>query len=133
MRRLAKAEGVPEETNKFLDDLFGQIGHIENLRDKLAHQVTIAAKPTPKAPKGYWQVSDQTVTRDLKSIKIYTFDTTAVLSAATDLIAAYSRIGNNKQTKRLFENLSLEPISWQYKPSMLEHVRHGSARTLQGQ
>lgn len=132
LRRLSKAEGVSDDVEKFLDAVFTQVGHIEVLRDKLAHHVVVAS--ADEEAEGYWQVSDQAVTRDLSKIKVYVFDDDAVVAAAFDLIAVGHRLGGYKQGTNLFtkDALSLEPIAWQYKPSMLKQVRRGTARTLQG-
>lgn len=131
MRRLAAAELAPEGVNKFLDDVFAQVGHIESLRDKIAHQVIV---PSVSPGEGFWQVSDQTVTRDLKKLKIYLFDTAAVEAAAADLTTAGSRLGNQTVGTRFFANegFDLTPIAWRYKSSMLKHVLRGTGRILQG-
>jgi hypothetical protein len=129
LRRLAKAEGTTEKTNAFLDDVFGQIGHIENLRDKIAHQTVIPVPDEHATPDEYWQVSDQTVTRDIKKLKIYVFNTDAIIAAAQDLVTSAACLGNYSQGKKLFESVVPEPVSWRYKPSMLKHVRLGTART----
>jgi hypothetical protein len=129
LRRLAKAEGVSPEVDTFLDSVFSHIGNVEALRDKLAHQVVIAA--ADPALGGYWQVSDQVVTRDIKNVQIFVFDTEAVLAGARDLVAAAHRLGGQIQRIKLFEQpaFDLSPIAWQYKPAMLKRVRLGTART----
>jgi hypothetical protein len=128
LRRLAKAEGVGTEIDAFLDGIFAQVGHIENLRDKLAHQTIVAVHPDQLTPDGDWQVSDQTVTRDLKNLKIHVFHRETVELAAHDLTAITARMGNHIVNDQLFDGLKTEPIAWQYKPEMLKHVRLGTAR-----
>lgn len=128
INRINVVEALDGASSIFLEGVFAQAGHIEGLRDKLAHQAIV---PSIDAEHGYWQVSDQTVTRDLKKVKIYTFDVEAVIAAANDLNIATDRLGNRAASPKLFGELSTEPIAWQYKPSMLRHVQIGRARTRQ--
>lgn len=129
LRRLSKIEAVKDDVDAFLDHIFSQVGHIESLRDKLAHQTVVAVHPDFLTSDGEWQVSDQAATRDIKNLKIYVFSKDVVQKAAHDLNVISSRLGNNPANIRLFDGLNTEPIAWQYKPEMLKLVRLGTART----
>jgi len=127
VRRLAKSEGVSPEMDTYLDSIFSHVGHIENLRDKLAHQAVVPVHPDHLTQDGDWQVSDQTVTRDIKNPKVYVFSSDLVTDAANDLIAAADHLGVRVE-KKLFENIKIEPLSWLYKPEKLKHVPLGKLR-----
>lgn len=131
INRITAAQGADKTIVKFLGTIFGQLGEIQKFRDRLAHQQTVAVHDDHKTDDGFWQVSDQTTSKDIKNIKIYVFDTSLVHAASADVVKATAVIAGRKQTKDLLSGLSLEPVSWRYKPSKLKLVDLGSLRSRQ--
>lgn len=126
IKRVLKAENAPTELTQYVTDIFIQAGHIEDLRDKIAHQQVL---PAHDDMDGYWQVSDQASTRDLTNVKFYVFDTIAISSAASDLGLAGECLGKNAIKGPLFAGLTdFSQPAWRYKPSMLKLVPHSKLR-----
>jgi hypothetical protein len=119
MRRLMVEE---DEDTELFDALFGHVGHIRDLRDKLAHQALLRVPDKP----GLWKVSDQVTTRAMNRVLEYQFSTEDVSRAASDLFNAYQLV---KHFLRFPGNIAgplHELPTWQYKPSSLKLVRRKS-------
>jgi hypothetical protein len=129
LRRIVTVRGATPEVEGFLDGFFAHLGHIENLRDKLAHLMVV---PSEDPAEGYWQVSDVTVTRNLKNLKVFVFDTSAVHFAAADLVTAAHRLGGGKFSELDPSTLDISPVAWRYRQEMLKLVPLKSGRTLSG-
>lgn len=123
MRRIIVEEGAPPRTLEIFDALFAHVGHINTLRDKLAHQA-IGIEPTKP---GVWTVSDLVTTRDVRNNLVYQFTANLIWSAVADLKTA------NKLQRACLANpafIDREPDelpTWRYKPSELKLVRRKSA------
>lgn len=126
IKRLFEVEGSPKARVKFVEELFAQVGHIEAIRDKIAHQMVVPAHADLGA---FWQVSDLVNTRDIQQLKVWIFDTNAVLFAAQDLNSIGDILGKRPITNRLFDHLADFSLpSWRYKPSMLKLVPHSKLK-----
>jgi hypothetical protein len=128
IKRIAAAEDVSEKTVNFALGIFAQVGHIQDLRDKLAHHLVA---PAYDGTDGYWQVTDAPVTRDIRKPKVYVFDSETLQHAAADLTAAEGRFGGRIVMKgHILQSLEhdLSPIPWRYKPSMLKLVPRSKLR-----
>jgi hypothetical protein len=126
INRILKAESAPAELKSYVTKIFSQVGHIENLRDQIAHQQVV---PAHSDMDGYWQVSNHATTRDLTEIKFYVFDTNVVFDAASDLTLAGECLACEPITDRLFAGLTdFSQPAWRYKPSMLKLVPHSKLR-----
>lgn len=120
VKRILTAESASKEMVAYIEAVFAQVGHVENLRDKIAHQ-TVSAAHNPK--DGLWQVSDVVNTRDLVKTQVWAFDTTAVGAAANDLFLAEAIIGGRYVSGKLFAGLTdLSPPAWRYRQTMLRSV-----------
>jgi hypothetical protein len=115
MKRLAQELDYGEKCLKWHQEFFTHIGHLEDFRDKLAHQL---ARPVNATADGQWKVSDIVTTRTWRSVKEYHFDTEAVTACGHDINLAAHSIGDflKKGAKRSAP--ALPP--WRYKPSMLK-------------
>ena len=120
IKRVLKAEKASADLLQYVTDIFAQAGHIEDLRDKIAHQ---QVAPAHDDMDGYWQVSDHASTKDLTNIKFYVFDTKIIFDAALDLELVGESLADRPITNRLFAGLTdFSPPAWRYKPSMLKLV-----------
>ena len=120
IKRILTAESASKGLVAYIEGVFAHVGHIENFRDKIAHQTVSAAH---NGKDGFWQVSDVVNTRDLVKTQVWAFNTSAVGAAANDLFLAESIIGNRPVKEKTFDGLTdLSPPPWQYKPSMLKSV-----------
>ncbi|MEA3034921.1 MAG: hypothetical protein QOH04_680 [Sphingomonadales bacterium] len=118
LKRMLELERLGPQREAFRAAFFAHIGHIEDLRDKLAHQFVEKAW---EEDDGNWVVSDSTTSRSPKSIKFYIFQTSAVVCAAADLEIAAHRIGAIIPTiGDRWKEFDLSPPPWRYKPSMLK-------------
>jgi hypothetical protein len=126
MKRIAEEFGYGAKALAFHKEFFQHIGHIEDFRDKLAHQAVMRAN---KVFDNHWRVSDFTTTRTIKSIKIYEFETDAIFDAAEDLRDAAASISLflKKGARRSAPQLP----TWRYKPSMLKLQRRRSGPSPQ--
>lgn len=127
IKRIAVAERVADRTLNRALEAFAHVGHIQDLRDKIAHHTLV---PAFEGADAYWQVTDATVTRDIRNPKVYVFDSEALLHAAADLTLAGKRFGGPVKTGhilRTFEE-NREPFAWRYKPSMLKLVPRSKLR-----
>lgn len=103
-----------EAALKYHTEFFSQISHIEDLRDRLAHHITIKSN---KDYDGIWCACDVVATRSFKNYKIYEFDTETVFLAATDLRIAAGVVGGFLTSAA---DGRLPPMpTWRYKSSML--------------
>jgi len=132
IKRLMKLESTDADTVSFIGNVFAHVGHIEEFRNKIAHETVVPVHPDHLAGNDVWQVSDQSTTRDIRNPKIYVFPTELVFQAAQDLVTAGARLGGMVGTV-LFKDLHIEPIPWLYKPSKLrlvnlENLRSGQSR-----
>jgi len=126
IKRLLEVEGCPKPRVAFVENLFVQVGHIEAIRDKIAHQMVVPAHSDLGA---FWQVSDMVTTRNIQQLKVWVFDTDAVLFAAQDLNKIGDFLGKRPITNRLFDHIAeFSPPSWRYKPSMLKLVPHSKLK-----
>lgn len=126
MKRIMTTEATPAAAQVFVLSTFEQIGHIEDLRDKIAHHQVV---PAYEGAEGYWQVTDAVVTRDVRNPRVWVFDVDAVANAAMDLVQAGKRLGGHRVGSRLFVSPEFEtaPATWLYKPSMLKLVSRNKA------
>lgn len=115
MKRIITELDCGPKALNFHQKFFAQIGHIEDLRDKLAHQFVVKAN---KEYDGVWHTADIVTTRSYTNFKVYEFRTEAIVSAAQDLTAAANMIGQYlpKAARRSAPQLP----AWKYKPSMLK-------------
>lgn len=128
IKRIATAEDAPGATVDLALDIFSQVGHIQDLRDKIAHHLVV---PAYDGAEAYWQVTDAPVTRDIRHPKVYVFDSESVQHAAADLTLAADRMGGAVVNKgHVLQSLErdLSPIPWRYKPSMLKLVPRNKLR-----
>lgn len=126
VKRVLDADDAPTARRARVEKVFEQLGHIESLRDKLAHQIVTPAHSDLGA---YWQVSDHVTTRKLKQIKVWVFDTAAISHAAADLDKAAHFLGAMPISDRLFSHLDEAALpNWKYNASMLREVPHSKLR-----
>jgi hypothetical protein len=113
MKRLVTELGYSQRILDFHESFFAQIGHIGDLRDKLAHHMV-----RPLNGGLSWTVSDLAATRSFSNAKLYEFETESVSFAAHDLADAIVLIEQYfpKGARRSAPQLP----SWRYKPSMLK-------------
>lgn len=136
IKRILAAENASPQLVSFLSDAFAHAGHLEELRDKLAHQAVV---PPNESHSGAWEVWDIFTTRDTNNRKAWAFSADSVAKAAHDThqlvlrISAFLDGQRSNFSFRLFENLSVEPIPWRYKPSMLALLPRSSCRDPQEQ
>lgn len=127
IKRVMDADGAPKERVATISNTLEHLTHIEALRDKLAHQLVTPAHGDLGA---FWQVSDHTMTRNIKGLKVWVFDTLSVAHAAHDLVVAADFLGSLPASNYLFSQIDLSsPPTWRYKPSMLKLVPHNKLRT----
>ena len=127
IKRILAAEGADKPLVDYLEGIFAQIGHVENFRDKIAHQ---AVTPAHSDMDAFWQVSDLVNTRDLAKTQVWVFETSAVAAGSRDLLLAADLIGRKEVKGGNFGDYSdLSPPTWQYKPSMLKLVPRSKLRT----
>lgn len=120
IKRILAAESASKSLVAHIEGVFAHVGHIENFRDKIAHQSVSAAL---NGKDGFWQVSDVVNTRDLVKTQVWAFDTSAVGAAANDLFLAEAIIGGRPVAGKIFDGLTdLSPPTWRYKSSMLKPV-----------
>ena len=133
IKRILKAERASNEVTAFLTDAFGHIGHIEELRDKIAHQAVI--EPV-ESHSGQWEAWDAFTTRDPQNDRVWAFSLSAVAMAADDAHALVERFSgyldaqHEAGSTELFASLDLSPIAWRYKPSMLALLPKSKRRDL---
>jgi hypothetical protein len=128
IKRLAATEKVDKATQDFALAVFAHIGHIQSLRDMIAHQQLVQGFEGSGAD---WQLVDSITTRNIKEPKVYVFDTNAVAVAGDDLNTAAQRLGGEAKTGHILQALErdLSPIPWRYKSSMLRLVSQSELRT----
>jgi hypothetical protein len=121
IKRLATVEKVDQKATALALKTFAHIGHIQSLRDMIAHQQLV---PAYEGAGASWQLVDSVTTRDIKNPKVYVFNTEAVGLAAEDLNTAAHRFGGEAKRGHILVALErdLSPIVWRYKPSMLRLV-----------
>jgi hypothetical protein len=124
MKRIAVEHEFGEAAIAFNDQLFTQIGHIETLRDKLAHQFAFKAH---EEEDGWWAVTDLVTSRSMKTLKAYKFHNDSVAAAALDVRDATAAVSNILRS-------GADPIpalpAWRYRPSMLELLTQKAALAL---
>lgn len=126
VKRILEVEEGPAQRRKIASEVFEQLAHIEDFRDKLAHQIVTAAHSDLGA---FWQVSDHVTTRKLRSLKVWVFDTVALKYATSDLEAAAQLLGHKPVTNQLFDHLDhAELPKWSYKSSLLKVVPYTKLR-----
>ena len=103
MKRLATELRYGPKLAGFHEAFFTQIGHIEDLRDKIAHNVV---KSADEKLDGHWTVSDLATTRTISKYKTYEFESEALVAATTDLKHAASAELANTSTRALSALLS---------------------------
>jgi hypothetical protein len=130
IKRLATVENVPTETVDFALAAFAHVGHIQGLRDKIAHQQLV---PAYEGSGASWQLVDSITTRNIREPKVYVFDMEAVAFAADDLNTAAHRFGGEANRGHILQCLerNLSPIPWRYKQSMLKLVSQSDLRKPQ--
>jgi hypothetical protein len=124
MKRLAVEENFTAESLDYFARIFDHIGHIEHLRDTLAHQ-----KLSQTGDPHTWQLSDYTTTRNVRSKKVYEITSDAVNMASDDLIAATDYLDLFLEKGR--DPSSLQQPAWRYKPSMLKLLPKKKGPSLQ--
>lgn len=131
IKRIMKTEETPKPLSDFVLGIFEQAGHIQDLRDRIAHH-TVA--PAYKGADEYWQVTDAMTTKNIKEPKVYVFSENAVALAADDLVLAGDRLGTALVGPRLFisDGFDASPPPWQYRPSMLKLVPQNKLRNPLG-
>lgn len=129
IKRLLKLQKADKHLIEFIERVFAHVGHIEEFRNKIAHDTIVAVHEEHVTDDGFWQVSDQSTTRDIRNPKIYVFNADLVADAANDLVTAATRLGQNVENALLFDGLNIEPIPWQYKPSKLKLVNLDKVRS----
>lgn len=117
IKRILEAEGAHPKVQVAAKGIFEQVGNIASLRDKLAH---FATKPA-EGGDGFWETTDYFSNRNISRTKEFIVGTDSIGLAANDLSLAATALWNSKGDKDLFSEKILEPIAWQYKPSMLKH------------
>ena len=126
IKRLFEVEDSPKLRVQFVENIFAQVGHIEAIRDKIAHQMVMPAHSDLGA---FWQVSDMVTTRNIQQVKVWVFNTDAVFAAAKDLNTIGDILGKRPITNKLFDHLAEFALpSWRYKPSMLKLVPHSKLK-----
>jgi hypothetical protein len=125
IKRIMTTEKTDAKVQEFVLAVFAHIGHIQTLRDNVAHQQTV-----PAVEDGYWQFTDLITTRDISKPKIYLFHPNVVSRAGTDLVTAGDRLARDQTGKQLFnpEKFDISPIPWLYKPSMLKLLSQNDLR-----
>jgi hypothetical protein len=131
IKRIMHVEQTPEAQAEFVLHVFEQVGHIENLRDKIAHHLVV---PAYEGAGAYWQVTDAVVTRDIRKPQVWVFDVDAVERAAVDLVLVERRLGGHLVGAKLFTSpeFSTSPVSWLYTPSMLKLVPQSKLKSPLG-
>jgi len=131
IKRIMKTEGTPKPAMDFALKVFEQVGHIEDLRDRIAHHAVV---PAYKGAEEYWQVTDAMSTKDIREPKVYVFSEEAVVKAALDLIVAGDRLGGTVVGPKLFadSDFDVSPPPWLYRPSMLKLVPQNKLRSPLG-
>lgn len=109
-----------------LNEVFEQIAHIANLRDKLAHQ-----HMTPHPDNSDCTlISDGYSTRKLSAHQTWQVGIADIDNAADDLLAARRWFGSSDQSGTLFKKIPASPPTWRYRPSSLELLDPETARAL---
>lgn len=120
LKRIATVTGSSQDTLAFMDEFFAHLGHIESLRDKLAHQQIM---PRNDTIDGVWMVADYVTTRDFRNVKKYEFTADTVLDASRDVLDAAWKTTGLLVPHVIDENFpgefNLEQPAWRYKPSSL--------------
>jgi len=126
MKRIMTVEGTPKTIKAFVLGVFEQVGHIEHLRDLLAHQQTVPAEEGSP----YWQITDLVTTKSLKDTRIYLVTPDMIRAASDDLVTANKKLGNFEVTDKLFisPHFDASPVPWRYKSSSLVLVPRSSGR-----
>lgn len=120
IKRLMSVEKPDQALVDFALGVFSQIGHIQDLRDKIAHQQLVQAF---EGSGSMWQLVDTITSREIRNPKVFVFDTDAVSRAGNDLNTAAHRLGGNPGPGILDGLLNdVTPIEWLYRPSMLRYV-----------
>lgn len=124
IKRILTHEKAGQEALDFHRLFFEQLAHIEDLRDKLAHQYS---RPGEKPSE--WVLVDIATTKTHYKPKAYQIDALNILAAAIDLQTATNRVSSLfplDQRKRV--DLTLP--AWRYKSSMLKLLPHKKLLSL---
>lgn len=124
IKRILTHEKAGQEVLDFHRLFFEQIAHIENLRDKLAHQYARQGERPSE-----WVLMDIATTKTYYEPKAYQIDSLHILGAAVDLHNAANCVGSllpsNPRKRR---DLTLP--TWRYKSSMLKLLPHKKLLSL---
>lgn len=122
IKRIMSVEDAPKETVDALAGIFAQIGHIEDLRDKIAHQFMLPDDITGQSD--LWLITDMTTSKDLQKSTVYTIDVLSIQLAGKDLGRASTLLGQQVAGRKLYqESIPLAPVPWLYKQEMLKTER----------
>lgn len=125
IKRLMDIQNLDPEHREGVDSIFIQMGHIQALRDALAHQQIFKAY---KDKLDVWYLSDVATTRAFKTAHFRVFHLSAIAHATADLDAATHLFGSEMIRREIIAKPArfAEPQPWQYKPSMLVQTHHST-------
>lgn len=120
-RRVVRLGGMPLEAQTELAEIFGHLGEIQFLRDKLAHN---AVYREPKDEPGWFGVTNVRVAREKQSVEDIIFSVDTLDAATSDLNVAVT-----------FVDRLLHPLEWaemdrarESDPSFVGHTAYGAWR-----
>ena len=120
INRLLRVCGQGKATQEHVAKVFGQLGEIQWLRDRLAHNLTMRAGQSIATPKTF---INSGIDNYLEWDKVVTFgfDIEAMEAATADLTIIPDHLGDIWNA--VLENLQIPTLvlpPWQYKSSMLD-------------
>lgn len=126
IKRIMASEKAGDPATKFVAGVFEQIGHVEKLRDLLAHQAIIHSEASD-----HWIIADFATTKDVDNYRLYAITDYAIECAADDLRNAAKRLVTADGAKLYVQDdLDRSPIAWRYKHTELRPHRLGKGQTL---
>lgn len=134
LKRIMKAEKVSADLQTYVNAMFQQLGEIQKLRDRLAHQYTWRAS---KQSTEYWINHDFPNLRDAADEKPIVVSLATLWAAVADcaeinhcLDGSFMEHRVNRASQHFPVDLTLP--TWRYKPSLLIHGRQNIQNFLRG-
>lgn len=124
VNRILRAANAPADQRQRVSEVFAQLGHIQFLRDRLAHNET---RLVDGAAKPLFESLDSSLSKDPAQLESIIFETNALHAAADDLdqILIFTAVIFEEQLELIgypphqdkASTIALD--AWQYKPTML--------------
>jgi len=120
INRLLRVCGQSKATQEHISKVFGQLGEIQWLRDRLAHHLTMRTGKGISTPKPFINSGIDTYL-ELDKVVTFGFDVEALDAATADLMVIPDHLGTIWEA--ILANLPAPTLalpSWRYRASMLD-------------